>query len=161
MWVPMDDGTTMIYSVDYQPGRPLQDAEMTLCRAWLHIHAENLPGSDFAVQNKGNDYMIDREKQKSGGSYTGMKGLSTQDCAIQESMGAIADRTMEHLGVSDTAIIQIRRLLLRALNDMAEGRAPPGLEAASYRARSTRFRRPRKDSFKQVVEAQLKAAAAK
>ena len=36
-------------------------------------------------------------------------------------MGPIADRTIEHLGVSDTAIIKLRRLLLQTLNDSENG----------------------------------------
>jgi hypothetical protein len=41
-------------------------------------------------------------------------------------MGPIYDRTKEHLGSADTAIIQMRRLLLDAVRDVAEGRDPIG-----------------------------------
>jgi hypothetical protein len=41
-------------------------------------------------------------------------------------MGQICDRTGEHLGSADTAIIQMRRLLLDAIRDVAEGRDPVG-----------------------------------
>lgn len=83
--------------------------------------------------------MIDRALQASGRSFTGMKGLGVQDCAIQESMGPIADRTKEHLGVSDTAIIRLRRHLMRLVQDElneAPVTPPPG---AAYRLRPTRF----------------------
>ena len=76
--------------------------------------------------NKSNDYNIDRELQASGKSYTGMVGLGVQDASVQESMGPIADRTIEHLGASDTAIIQIRKLLLQSLKDFRDGKTPPG-----------------------------------
>ena len=158
IWVPIDDENTMLYSVDYQPHRPLEDDEMEPSRNWLHIHTENLPGSDRAVHNRDNDYMIDRALQQSGASYTGMRGLSIQDCAIQESMGPIADRTIEHLGVSDTSIIQIRRLLLQSLKDFEHGKTPPGLDAASYRARSSRFTLPEGESFQKAVDDQFSAA---
>ena len=158
IWVPIDDENTMLYSVDYQPHRPLEDDEMEPSRNWLHIHTENLPGSDRAVHNRDNDYLIDRALQQSGASYTGMRGLSIQDCAIQESMGPIADRTIEHLGVSDTSIIQIRRLLLQSLKDFEHGRTPPGLDPASYRARSSRFTLPEGESFQAAVDDQLSAA---
>ena len=36
------------------------------------IHTENIPGTDHAVRNKRNDYLIDRALQASGKSYTGM-----------------------------------------------------------------------------------------
>ena len=39
-------------------------------------------------------------------------------------MGPITDRTNEFLCPSDAAIVQLRRLLLGCLDDMAEGRAP-------------------------------------
>jgi hypothetical protein len=118
-----------------------------------YIHTVNLPNSDRAAQNKDNDYLIDRKLQASGKSYTGVFGLGNQDCFIQESMGPIADRTQEHLGVSDTAIIQLRRLLLRALKDMDEGRAPPGMDPASYRIRAVRFQMADGEDFAAAVAA--------
>src|SRR6476646_7488813 len=102
--------------------------------------------------NKSNNYLIDRALQKSGASFTGMKGLGIQDCALQESMGPIANRTIEHLGVSDTAIIKIRRLLLKAVKDLEQGATPPGLNAASYRVRSARFRLPKGKPFDKAAD---------
>ncbi len=139
VWVPIDDETTMNYSVEYWPDRPLSDEDLEESKSFHFIHPELLPGSDRAVLNKDNDYMIDRALQASGKSYTGMFGLGVQDCGIQESMGPVADRSIEHLGKSDTTIIQIRRLLLRALKDFEAGGTPPGLDPASYRVRSGRF----------------------
>ena len=78
-----------------------------------------------------------------------------QDSAIQESMGPIADRTKEHLGVSDTAIIQIRKILLQSLKDMVAGKEPPGLNPESYRVRSTRFALPRGEKFEDEIGRQL------
>ena len=60
-----------------------------------------------------NDYMIDRELQKTL-SYTGISGVSDQDAAIQDSQGAIQDRTREHLGPTDVGIIEFRKLLMAA-----------------------------------------------
>ena len=42
-------------------------------------------------------------------------------------MGPIVDRTKEHLGVSDSYVIQVRRFLLKALTDLQAGKQPPGL----------------------------------
>ncbi len=95
------------------PTRPLTDEDLERSKEWRGIHTENIPGTDHAIRNKANDYLIDRELQASGQSYTGMKGLGTQDCAIQESMGPIADRTPEHLLASDAAIVKIRRCCCR------------------------------------------------
>jgi len=150
-WVPVDDENCMNWSIEYHPHRPLRDDEMERSRNYLYIHAQNLPGSDRPVANKDNDYLIDRELQKSGKSFTGIKGIGLQDCGIQESMGAISDRTVEHLGTSDMAIITLRRMLLHALRDVGNGSQPPGLDPASYRVRSTGMTVPPGASFQEMV----------
>jgi phthalate 4,5-dioxygenase oxygenase subunit len=155
MWVPMDDENTMLYSIDFKPSGPFTDEELELSRKFLHIHTENIPGTDRAVQNRDNDYMIDREAQASGGSFTGMHGLAIQDSAVQESMGPVADRTMEHLGSSDIAIIRIRKMLLDVVAAHEAGGTPPGLDPNDYRARSTRFILPPDGDFTAAVEDQL------
>ena len=42
---------------------------------------------------RGNDYQIDRDKQRRSEDYTGIPGIHTQDQAITESMGPIYDRS--------------------------------------------------------------------
>jgi phthalate 4,5-dioxygenase len=152
VWAPIDDENTMLYSVDFHPSRPLTDEDTARSKAGLGIHTENIPGTDHAIRNKANDYLIDRALQASGKSYTGMKGFGTQDCAIQESMGPIADRTAEHLLASDAAIVKIRRLLLQTLNDHAAGKPLPGMNPGSYRVRSGRFEAPRDEPFAEAME---------
>jgi nitrite reductase/ring-hydroxylating ferredoxin subunit len=137
-WVPIDDDTTMNYSIEYWPDRPLSEPELEFSRHGDFIHPELVPGTYRKTQNRDNDYLIDRALQKSG-HYTGIRGLGTQDCGIQESMGPIADRTRENLGVGDTVIAKIRRLLLQTLRNVAAGQEPPGLDPASYRVRSGAF----------------------
>jgi hypothetical protein len=43
-------------------------------------------------------------------------------------MGPICDRSQEHLGTSDRAIIAARRMLREAVDDVAEGRRPAGTD---------------------------------
>ena len=155
-WVPMDDDTTMNYSVEYWPDRPLTESETEASRNFLYIHAENIAGSDRTRLNRDNDYLVDRALQSSGKSYTGIKGIGMQDCGIQESMGPIADRTREHLGVSDTIIIKLRRFLLQTLENVAGGQQPPGLVPSSYRVRSARFVLANSERFEDAVGAQVK-----
>jgi phenylpropionate dioxygenase-like ring-hydroxylating dioxygenase large terminal subunit len=60
-------------------------------------------------------------------TYLGMgeDDINVHDQWAVESMGAIADRTREHLGTSDKVIIANRRALLRAIETVAAGgRAP-------------------------------------
>jgi len=152
VWAPIDDENTMLYSIDFNPYRPLTEEDLARSRSGRGIHTENIAGTDHAVRNKDNDYLIDRALQASGQSFTGMKGLGTQDCAIQESMGPIADRTAEHLLASDTVIVKIRRLLLQTLKDHAAGKPLPGMLPASYRVRSTRCEAPKGASLSETID---------
>jgi len=152
VWAPIDDETTMLYSVDFHPSRPLTEQDLARSKAGLGIHTENIPGTDRAVRNRSNDYLIDRALQASGASYTGMKGFGTQDCGIQESMGPIADRSREHLLACDAAIVKIRRLLLQMLKDHAAGKPLPGMNPASYRVRSGRFEAKNGIPFAEAME---------
>jgi len=64
-----------------------------------------------------------------------------QDGAIQETMGAILERTIEHLGSADAMIIRVRRRLLEALQNHRQGTLPPGVDQpAAYRRRGVQLR---------------------
>jgi phthalate 4,5-dioxygenase oxygenase subunit len=160
VWAPIDDEHTMLYSIDFHPSRPLTDEDVARSKAGDGIHTENIPGTDHAIRNKSNDYMIDRALQASGASYTGMKGLGIQDCSVQESMGPIADRRLEHLLLGDTAIVKIRRLLLQTLRDHAEGKQLPGTDPRSYQVRSTRCYTPKGFAFAETMNDRVRVTAA-
>jgi len=78
------------------------------------------------LRNKANDYLIDRKLQKTN-SYTGIKGVSEQDAAVQDSQGPIADRTSEHLGPTDLGIMHFRKLVMDAARALQQGEAPAHL----------------------------------
>ena len=59
-------------------------------------------------------------------SFSGISGINTQDRALQETMGIVADRSLEHLGTSDRAIIMARKLLMNAAKTVEDGGRPPG-----------------------------------
>jgi nitrite reductase/ring-hydroxylating ferredoxin subunit len=151
MWVPIDDQSCMIYSVEYRPDRALTEQDIDRSLAYRYIHAENQPGSDRCKLNRDNDYNVDRALQKSGESYSGLKGFGIQDCGIQESMGPIADRTLEHLGTSDIHLIQLRRYMLGALKSLASGAPLPGRDPAAYRKRTAAFALPDAEPLAQTV----------
>ena len=67
--------------------------------------------------------MLDRDAQRAGNS-TGIPGVNNQDRAIVESMGPIVDRENEHLGTSDTAVIQARKQLIQLAKDLQDGKEP-------------------------------------
>jgi hypothetical protein len=75
------------------------------------------------LANKANDFQLDRELQRAY-NFTGIIGTGNQDMAAQVSMGPITDRTEEMLGVTDVGIIEMRKLLLNAANDLCEGKEP-------------------------------------
>ena len=85
---------------------------------WGPIDKNSIP-----LRNKANDYLIDRNIQKKK-SFTGIDGIPNQDAAVQESMGPIVDRSKEHLGTSDSAIIAFRKLLLRLAKELRGGKIP-------------------------------------
>ena len=151
VWAPIDDENTMLYSIDFHPDRALTEDDLTRSKEGRGIHTENVAGTDHAIRNRANDYLIDRDLQASGASYTGMKGLGTQDCAIQESMGPIADRSAEHLLACDAAIVKIRRLMLQTLKDLEAGKPLPGMNPRSYRVRSMRCEAPSGTPFAETM----------
>jgi phthalate 4,5-dioxygenase len=79
------------------------------------------------LRNKSNGYLIDRKLQKTK-SYTGIKGVSEQDAAVQDSQGPIADRTREHLGPTDLGIMHFRKLVMESARALQQGEAPAHLK---------------------------------
>jgi phthalate 4,5-dioxygenase len=77
-----------------------------------------------------NEYGIDRtvQKDKGGtGTYSGIPHHDSQDYMVTETMGPIYDRTKEHLGTTDLAIVRLHAMLLKAAKDLAEGKEPPAV----------------------------------
>jgi len=146
-WVPADDETCWAWSVSWHPARKLTAEEVDNYRAGGVFYAELLPGTWTPKRNARNDYLIDREAQRSGRSLSGIDGIAAQDTALQESQGPIMDRSQEYLGSSDTAIIRARRTLLQAVRGLERGADPPGLVAASQRVRSVSIVLPRDVPF--------------
>ena len=69
-------------------------------------------------------------------TYTGIKDFGAQDYSIQEGMGPVAERHLEHLGTTDIGIIATRRRLLKASTDLREGIEPPSASQGEvYRVR--------------------------
>jgi phthalate 4,5-dioxygenase len=130
IWVPIDDETTMVYNWEHSVTDPLTDEERLERR--LGNGPLDVDQTTFrSKRNRDNNYLLDRRVQKTE-TYTGIDGINVQDRAIQESMGPIVDRTKEHLGPADRAVIQARRLLLQATRTVEAGGTPPGVEPSYY-----------------------------
>ena len=142
-WVPIDDEHCYTFSMTWHPRRALTSEEVQRLDGGKGVHALKIPGTFRPVRNASNDYLIDRQLQRSGRSFTGITGISEQDTAVQESMGPIYDRAAEHLGAADAAIIQMRRRLMRAAQDLEQNIEPPALDASVFRVRSVSVVLPR------------------
>jgi phenylpropionate dioxygenase-like ring-hydroxylating dioxygenase large terminal subunit len=142
MWVPMDDHHTMFFILHRTPKDP--DQRLTGHRRIqrdVPLEPENSTdwlGRFRLTATAANDYLIDREVQRTMGTYTGIPGVFTQDQALTESMSPILDRTIEHVGTSDVMVIRIRRRLIEAARALAEHKVPPpGVEDPEvFRTRS-------------------------
>ena len=135
IWVPGDDEATLVYNWTYGYNGDcaldhtyIEETESFYGRG----RDDYVPGTFRLKANLSNDYFIDRAQQKTT-SFTGIKGINTQDVALQEGMGPITDRTREHLGTSDRAIAVMRRLLLEATRAVERGEDAPGTDPATYR----------------------------
>ena len=135
-WVPMDDEHTMFVYISWtkasSPALTLKDGEP-------------IPGSETPVQylprttdwfgrwrpvaSQENDYFIEREAQRNGTIFSGIRSIHMQDQAVTESMGPIADHAFEHLAPSDQMIARTRRRLVHAARALREkGIVPPGVD---------------------------------
>jgi len=122
-WVPRDDQTCWVWTVSWNPDAPLSQEDWEMIRDETFVHARVDPVTFKPVRNKENNYMVDREQQRTS-TMTGIHGFASQDQAIQESMSPIVDRTRERLGTSDTAIIAMRRVLLQEIRGLAQAQEP-------------------------------------
>jgi phthalate 4,5-dioxygenase len=135
LWIPIDDYTTLTWNwlYAYDPEKPITREHAIAHETSSGRGPEHyIPGTIRLKQNLRNDYLIDRQEQKTK-TYTGISGINTQDMALQEGMGPICDRSKEHLGTTDRAIIMTRQLLLEAADVVEAGGSPRGVDPTSYR----------------------------
>jgi phthalate 4,5-dioxygenase oxygenase subunit len=155
-WIPIDDENCWAWSFDYHPVRALSDAELKAMRAGKGVHVATIPGTYRPLANKGNNYLMDRAAQKAGRAFSGIDGIGMQDASLQESMGAIADRTKENLSSTDNGIVMARmRLTKAALALKDKGTAPPGVDPAHHRVRSAAVILPPDQPFSQAAREAL------
>ncbi|MDB5777450.1 MAG: cbaA [Herbaspirillum sp.] len=155
-WIPIDDETCWSWSYDYHPARDLSEAEIKAMDDGYGIHVKLIPGTFIPVQNKDNDYLMDRAAQKAKKSFSGIDGIAIQDSSLQESMGPVADRTKENLVSTDNGIIMARHRLFKAVTALKDkGIAPPGVEPVNHRVRSASLVLPPDVAFKDAAKEAL------
>ncbi len=142
-WVPIDDHTTMVwnwfYSLDEALTQGEKDEEIS-----GNGPAYVDPVTFRAAVNPRNNWLIDRDMQRKE-NFTGIQGVNAQDRAVQEAMGPIVNRSKEHLGQTDRAVIMTRRMLLKAVDTVADGGTPPGLGESYYAVRAIEDVLPEED----------------
>ena len=122
MHVPVDDTRTYWYAVFTSFADPVNKEAMRKQR----LEAVSLP--DYIPKSgQHNQWGFNPEEQMTR-TFLGMgeDDINVHDQWACESMGAIQNRTREHLGTSDKVIIANRRILAKAIDDVAAGLLPPG-----------------------------------
>ena len=119
--IPQDDTHTMFYFIAWSDGEGIdQDAWREVLRG---ARSASISTANYrSIRTRDNDYLQDREAMKRG-SHTGIVGIPNQDMAMWETMGPIADRSRERLGVSDVAIVHFRRIMVEAARTVARRRS--------------------------------------
>lgn len=159
-WVPIDDENCYAWTFTHHPVRALTDDELDAMKSGEGIYAKLIPGTHRTEANKENGYLMDRDGQKAGRTFSGVAGIAMQDASLQESVGPIAPRWEEHLCATDTAIVMARRKLLRVAKLLSEtGEPPPGLSPKDQRIRSASYVWPETASLDEVIEDVLDAGA--
>ena len=94
------------------------------------IHSPSISVNTPYIPKSGrhNHWGFNAEEQMTQ-TYLGMgeEDINVHDQWAVESMGAIQDRTREHLGTSDKIIMANRRVLLKAIETVQAGGMPPGI----------------------------------
>jgi len=156
-WVPIDDENCWAWSFDYKPLRDLTADERQAMENGDGIHCEYIPGTYIPLANKSNDYLMDRDAQKAGTTYSGIRGIAIQDASLQESMGPICDRTHEKLAPTDRGIMLARRKMLKTLEELQnQGELPVGVDPELHKVRSAAFLLPRDQAYSEAGQEHLR-----
>jgi phthalate 4,5-dioxygenase oxygenase subunit len=171
-WVPMDDTHTMVFTFVYKKrtpalrtlkdGTPVPGLELDAAaqRPPMLPHTADWYGRWRPQMNKSNDYLLDRDAQRTS-SFSGLSSVPIQDQAIIESMGEIVDRSLEHLSASDIMVTRTRRRLAEAARQFAEqGILPRSAHdpSISRRSRSGSFIASNALSWEQALADELDKA---
>lgn len=155
-WVPIDDYNTWTFTMYWSPETPLSEfPDLDTAKVNVPIADD---GSYRPIHNRANDYGLDRDMQRNKNS-TGIIGIGLQDSAVQETMGAIVDRSREMLGSGDAAIVAWRKSML-ALADQLEstGTLPQALKPEIYRVRSAGIVLPKGVDFAEGARERMTVA---
>ena len=127
MHLPVDDTHTYWISIFTSFDSPIDHHAMRAQR----LQYTTLP--DYApIAGQQNAWGFNAAEQAAT-TYLGMgeDDINVHDQWAVESMGAVQDRTREHLGTTDKAIMANRRVLQKAIEAVRAGGTAPGVAAAN------------------------------
>jgi phthalate 4,5-dioxygenase oxygenase subunit len=172
-YIPMDDTHTLAMTIQRQNIRT--PARMRDGQPIPGLGFASNAGNEFRpnttdwfgrwrlVNSAENDWLIDREAQRNGGVFSGIKGLNVQDAAVGGMLGEISDRSREHLTQSDVMIVRARRKLLHLVEALAADKSTglPGVDDPSvYRGhRAGNFVAPAGKPFREAYGDMMKKHA--
>jgi phthalate 4,5-dioxygenase len=161
-WVPIDDENCWAWSFDYHPTRALtaHERQSMMDGAGIHVKVDK----DYKpLQRKENDYLMDRDAQRKGIFFSGIEGIGMQDASLQESMGAIQNRTRENLVATDGGIVMTRNRLIKAAQALAADPdfQLPGLLPEHQQIRSVAMLLKRDAKFQDAAKDALRAESGK
>ncbi|MEO6388568.1 MAG: Rieske 2Fe-2S domain-containing protein [Croceibacterium sp.] len=157
--IPIDDVTTAQWYIAYDTDAPMAGSLMGAFGTW----SENPDHFNADMGDSDNLWLQDRQAMKDG-HWSGImdRGNAYEDFAMQESMGAIVDRSQEYLGTCDRVIYRARRLLLDAVRRHRDtgdlSFVGDDIDWAAIRAVS--FAYPRETSWRDVDVEELREPAA-
>jgi len=149
-WIPINDNNCWTWSFDYKSQRDFTAIEIAAMDDGQGVHCKYVPGTYLPLANKSNDYLMNRNAQKAGLTYSGIESIAIQDAAMQESMGPICDRTDEKLAPTDKGIMMARRRIFKAIKNLQKnGELPPGVDPAHQNIRSASVLLPQDHDYEE------------
>ncbi|HXT89806.1 MAG TPA: Rieske 2Fe-2S domain-containing protein [Trebonia sp.] len=136
--VPMDDHSSMSFSLLWHKDKTIPQSTQSQRRGLVGDDQ----GTTFKLSDgyvidhpRGfvhvdNDYLIDRAMEATkfigtaGGTAAEDRAVTETMGPVPDTMGKISDRSEEHLGVSDVAIVAARRALIRMVKALQDGVEP-------------------------------------
>ena len=115
--VPIDDHNHWKYVIGHRFDGPVDND-------YMMGNFDDVDENFYTPLTRENRYKQDRNEMKTV-SFAGLgPSFFVHDKCVTEVQGTIMDRSHEHLGVTDRAVIVMRKQLLQAIEDVAAGRDP-------------------------------------
>jgi hypothetical protein len=121
--VPLDDTHTSTYLIAFGD----HTADVARNRAMAGVDDPTLWNDQDFIWRATWDNRFGQDRSTMQTSWSGFRGLEQEDAAVSLSMGAIFDRSREHLVPADAAVMHLRHLLLEAARAVQNGGEAPKL----------------------------------